>query len=158
MLLIGKAVSEVPGVKAGIAMSRTLNCIEMTTGIPTEEFRLALPAATNTPAALNATKLGEKVGKSAQAVNKLLHTRGFQRRNERNEWELTPEGEKWAEAFPFTKNGHSGYQTLWNSLDPRNSTSDHPYLPGVTPEIPPTNQGSLCKTPRRTTHCEARCC
>jgi hypothetical protein len=35
-------------------------------------------------------------------------------RNERDEWELTEAGEAWAEAMPFSRNGHSGYQILWN--------------------------------------------
>ena len=35
-------------------------------------------------------------------------------RNERDEWELSEAGEQWAEAMPFSRNGHSGYQILWN--------------------------------------------
>ena len=29
-------------------------------------------------------------------------------------WELTDAGKAWAEAMPFSRNGHSGYQVLWN--------------------------------------------
>jgi hypothetical protein len=27
---------------------------------------------------------------------------------------LTEAGEAWAEAMPYSRNGHSGYQILWN--------------------------------------------
>ena len=33
---------------------------------------------------------------------------------DRDEWELTEAGEAWAEAMPYSRNGHSGYQILWN--------------------------------------------
>jgi hypothetical protein len=39
---------------------------------------------------------------------------GLQFRNDRDEWELTEAGEAWAEAMPYSRNGHSGYQILWN--------------------------------------------
>jgi hypothetical protein len=38
----------------------------------------------------------------------------LQVRNDRDEWELTEAGEAWAEAMPYSRNGHSGYQILWN--------------------------------------------
>ena len=44
----------------------------------------------------------------------MLAAGGFQFRNERDEWELTEAGEAWAEAMPYSRNGHSGYQILWN--------------------------------------------
>ena len=62
----------------------------------------------------NATQLGKLAGSSAKATNQRLALLGFQFRNERDEWELTDAGKAWAEAMPYSRNGHSGYQILWN--------------------------------------------
>jgi hypothetical protein len=51
---------------------------------------------------------------SAKATNRLLADHGLQFRNDRDEWGLTEAGEAWAEAMPYSRNGHSGYQILWN--------------------------------------------
>ena len=51
---------------------------------------------------------------SAKATNQLLAACGFQMRNDRDEWELTEDGKAWSEAVPFSRNGHSSYQILWN--------------------------------------------
>ena len=118
ILLIGEAVAKVPGVKTGIAMAATLTCIQENTGLTTEVLRRALPAkraAANEPiCSLNATQLGKLLNRSAKATNQLLASHGFQFRNDRDEWELTEVGEAWAEAMPYSRNGHSGYQILWN--------------------------------------------
>ena len=74
----------------------------------------ALPAANESTCSHNATQLGKLAGSSAKATNQRLALMGFQFRNERDEWELTDAGKAWAEAMPFSRNGHSGYQILWN--------------------------------------------
>jgi len=114
LLLIGEAVAKVPGVKAGIAMAATLTCIHENTGLTIETLRRALPAANEPICSLNATQLGKLVGLSAKTANLRLANLGLQVRNERDEWELTESGEAWAEAMPYSRNGHSGYQILWN--------------------------------------------
>ena len=114
LLLIGEAVAKVPGVKAGIAMAATLTCIHENTGLAIETLRRALPAANEPICSLNATQLGKLVGLSAKTTNLRLANLGLQVRNERDEWELTGVGEAWAEAMPYSRNGHSGYQILWN--------------------------------------------
>jgi prophage antirepressor-like protein len=114
ILLIGEAVAKVPGVKAGIAAAAMLTCIQENTGITTEVLRRALPAANEPVCALNATQLGNLLNRSAKATNRLLSDSGLQIRNDRDEWELTEAGEAWAEAMPYSRNGHSGYQILWN--------------------------------------------
>ena len=114
ILLIGEAVAKVPGVKTGIAMAATLTCIQENTGLTTEVLRRALPAANEPICSLNATQLGKTLGMSAKATNRLLADHGLQFRNDRDEWELTEAGEAWAEAMPYSRNGHSGYQILWN--------------------------------------------
>ena len=114
LLLIGEAVAKVPGVKVGIAMAATLTCIHENTGLAIETLRRALPAANEPICSLNATQLGKLVGLSAKTTNLRLANLGLQVRNERDEWELTEPGEVWAEAMPYSRNGHSGYQILWN--------------------------------------------
>jgi prophage antirepressor-like protein len=114
LLLIGEAVAKVPGVKAGIAMAATLSCIQENTGLAVETLRRTLPAANEPICALNATHLGKLAGLSAKTTNLRLAALGLQYRNDRDEWELTEAGEAWAEAMPYSRNGHSGYQILWN--------------------------------------------
>ena len=114
LLLIGEAVAKVPGVKAGIAMAATLTCIQENTGLTVETMRRALPVANEPICSLNATQLGKLIGISAKATNQRLANYGLQFRNDRDEWELTGAGESWAEAMPYSRNGHSGYQILWN--------------------------------------------
>lgn len=113
ILAIGDAVARVPGVRPGIAMAATLACINENTGITIEALRRALPAANEPIGSLNATQIGEQAGLSAKAVNVRLRDLGLQFRNERGDWELTEPGQRYGEAIPFMRNGHSGYQILW---------------------------------------------
>ncbi|MRU25285.1 hypothetical protein FG477_01985 [Xylella fastidiosa subsp. multiplex] len=114
LLLIGQYISTVPGMKPGIAAAATLACIKSNTNLTTEELRRALPALQEPLCLLNATQLGKQLHCSAKAVNQLLASRGFQFRNERDAWELTEAGRVWGEAIPYSRNGHSSYQILWN--------------------------------------------
>jgi len=114
LLLIGEAVAKVPGVKHGIAMAATLTCIHENTGLSIETMRRALPANDEPIAAMNPSKLGQQLGMAARSVNARLAAMGLQLRNDRDEWELTEAGQAWGEALPYSRNGHSGYQILWN--------------------------------------------
>jgi prophage antirepressor-like protein len=114
LLLIGEAVARVPGVKHGVAMAATLTCIHENTGLAIETMRRALPTNDEPIAAMNPTKLGQHLGMAARSVNARLAAMGLQLRNERDEWELTEAGQAWGEALPYSRNGHSGYQILWN--------------------------------------------
>ena len=114
LLLIGQAIARLPGVKAGIAMAATLNCIQENTGLAVKSLRRALPAAEEPICSLNASQLGRKVGMSGRVMNQHLAACGLQTRNARDEWELTTRGQEWAEAMPYCRHGHSGYQILWN--------------------------------------------
>lgn len=113
ILCIGEAIAKVPGVKPGIAMAATLTVIHENTGLAVESLRKVLPAANEPICSLNPTQVGERVGLSARSVNLRLQNLGYQFRNDRDEWELTESGKAWAEALPFSRNGHSGYQILW---------------------------------------------
>ncbi len=114
ILMIGEAIAKVPGVKPGIAMAATLTCIQDNTGLVVEQLRRALPVASEPICCLNPTQLGERIGLSARSMNLRLQTHGFQFKNDRDEWELTEAGQAWAEALPYSRHGHSGYQLLWN--------------------------------------------
>lgn len=115
LLLIGEAVAKVPGVRSGIAMAATLTAISDNTGITLDALRKALPTTNEPICSLNPTQLGERLELSARAVNVRLQAHGFQFKNDRDEWELTGTGQRWAEALPFSRNGHAGYQILWNA-------------------------------------------
>ena len=115
ILSIGEAITRVPGVKPGIAMAATLTVIYENTGLSVESLRKVLPPANDPICSLNPTQLGERAGMSARAINTRLQSLGFQFKNDRDEWELTESGNRWAEALPFSRNGHSGYQILWNA-------------------------------------------
>ncbi|TNW00048.1 hypothetical protein C5H21_02175 [Xylella fastidiosa] len=114
LLLIGQFVSKVTGVKPGIAAAATLACIKSNTNLTTEEIRRALPALRDPLCMLNATQLGKQLHCSAKEANQLLASAGLQFRNERDEWALTEAGRVWGEAIPYSRNGHSSYQILWN--------------------------------------------
>ena len=114
LLLIGQAIAQVPGVKVGIAMAATLTCIQENTGLSVETLRRTLPATEEPICSLNATQLGRKLGMAARVMNQHLAACGLQLRNARDEWELTERGQEWAEALPYCRHGHSGYQILWN--------------------------------------------
>jgi prophage antirepressor-like protein len=114
LLLIGQAIAQVPGVKAGIAMAATLTCIQENTGLSVETLRRTLPATEEPICSLNATQLGRKLGMAARVMNQHLAACGLQLRNARDEWELSERGQQWAEALPYCRQGHSGYQILWN--------------------------------------------
>lgn len=114
LLLIGEALAKVPGVHPGIAMAAMLTCIHENTGLAVETLRRSLPASVEPICTINATHLGKLLGLSAAVTNQLLARRGLQFRNARDEWELSRAGESWAEALPYSRNGHSGYQILWN--------------------------------------------
>ncbi|WP_426749932.1 BRO-N domain-containing protein [Myxococcus sp. Y35] len=105
--------SLVPGLKPEMAAACALDAIHTDTGLTMEPHRRGLPAAAEPPARLNATELGQKVRLSARKMNLRLEACGLQRRNEREEWELTDAGRDYAEAVPFSRHGHAAYQILW---------------------------------------------
>jgi prophage antirepressor-like protein len=114
LLLVSAWLKEIPGVKPGILSAATLACIKTNTGLEMEELRKSLPSAEEPICSLNATQLGQRMSLSARATNQRLAAFGLQIRNSRDEWELTEDGQEWAEALPFNRSGHSGYQILWN--------------------------------------------
>ena len=103
----------VTGIKDGMATLQALEYAERLHGISMEPLRGLLPAAEHKVGRFNPTQLGEHIGMKAQAVNKLLAERGWQRRDGKV-WRLTEEGTAYGEELPFKRNGHSDYRILWN--------------------------------------------
>ncbi|MGG3871679.1 antA/AntB antirepressor family protein [Brevibacillus laterosporus] len=125
---IADRLEKVSGVKKGIAIACALQSIEKETGIDTRGYVKLLPAAEHEVGRMTATELGMQVGgKRAVEINKRLFELGLQYQREfvrlskktgkektEKEWRLTEEGEKYAEEFPYNRNGHSGYQIKWS--------------------------------------------
>lgn len=120
----------VTGIKDGMATLQALEYAERLHGISMEPLRGLLPAAEHKIASFNPTQLGVHIGLKAQAVNKLLAERGWQKR-EGKKWRLTSAGMAYGEELPFKRNGHSDYRILWNE-DALNE---------LVAEIDATNQG-----------------
>lgn len=114
LLMIGAAIAKVPGVRPGMAMAATLTCIHENTGLAVETLRRALLINNEPICSMNPTQVGELLGLTARTVNLRLQALNFQFKNDRDEWELTEAGKDWAEALPYSRHGHSGYQILWN--------------------------------------------
>ena len=125
---IARLISEATGIKPGIANSIAINRIERKTGESMDEYKKALPAVTHETGNYTATELGIKVGGiRAVDVNRKLLNLGLQYQDTytriskktgdkktEKQWRLSDEGKKYAEEFPFERNGHSGYQIKWN--------------------------------------------
>lgn len=113
---IAKHMVESVHISAERAKAYALNCIHENTGLITEPFRELLPdVKPKDQAIMNATAIGEKVGKSAKAVNQFLSSLGLIKKEDGRDWLLTEEGTKFGEARPYTRNGHSGFDIKWRS-------------------------------------------
>lgn len=110
---IAKTLIETTGVKDGIAFAVAISEAEKDTGYSYEAYKKLLPSAEHEIGTMNATQLGEKIGKKASEVNKLLKNLGLQEKRGKD-WRLTDKGKQFAEEMPFTKFGHTGYQIKWN--------------------------------------------
>ena len=99
------------GVMEGIATAQAVSDFYKANLLPLKQ--LLLPAEHET-GYMNATQLGEKVGKSARTTNKWLADNGYQFRDGRD-WRLTDKGKRYAEEIPYNTGRHSGYQIKWTS-------------------------------------------
>lgn len=113
-----KLLTEVAGVKPGIAAAAAYSQIEKRTGEDMSEYKKLLPPAEHETGFLNATEVGKRVGGlSARKLNQVLADLGFQYQEEdskgREMWRLTDEGKQYGEEMPFERNGHTGYQIRW---------------------------------------------
>ena len=107
------------GVDLGIARAHSINQAEKDFGVNLAEVKKLLPASENVVVGCNPTqlakKLTEKTGTkySARKINNLLLNMGYQRK-ENEEWVLTEAGKQYGGAYPYERNGHTGFQILWN--------------------------------------------
>ena len=109
---LGKFLTAEFGVAKGIALAASTQLIENHYGSNLDVIKKLIPPAEHEIGMLTPTLIGKELGIPARQVNKLLIEKGLQIK-EGKEYRLTDEGKKYAEAMPFTNNGHSGYQIKW---------------------------------------------
>jgi len=103
-------------VPIGIAYSKAIADAERITGSDFSSYKALLPAKPDDVPVhtYNATQIGEKLGGlSAKKTNELLYSAGLQAKID-GEWRLTDDGKKYAGEYPYTRNGHSGYEIRWS--------------------------------------------
>ena len=104
------SIMRVFAVKDGIALAQSTTLIEKFYGQDLSSLKKLIPPAEHEVGYLNATQVGEKIGKTARMANAILKEKGLQVR-EGSTWRLTDEGKKYAEEYPYSRNGHSDYQS-----------------------------------------------
>ena len=102
------------GTKYGIAFANVASMIEENHGVNLSKIKSLIPPADYEIGMYTPTQIGKKIGKSAQYVNKKLAELGFQVKDG-NGYKLTDAGKEYAEAMPFERNGHTGYQIKWTA-------------------------------------------
>lgn len=111
-LRMARALTEYAGVKQGIAAAVAIAVVQEKTGIDLTWCKNLLPAASDPPGYLIPSEIGMQIGMSAQRVNEILHELGYQLKSS-DGWKLTGPGRFYGEEYPFSRNGHSGYQIRW---------------------------------------------
>lgn len=115
--LIGTMAEDIQSifaVKRGIALSQAIDLVGNNCKLNFNSLKQLLPPAEHETGYLNPTQIGERLGGlSAKVVNKMLAEAGLQYRDGKD-WRLTDAGKAYGEEMPYTRNGHSGYQILWN--------------------------------------------
>ena len=109
-----KIAEELFSVKQGIALATCINAAAKNHGVDLSMFNSLLPPAEHEIGMYTPTQIGKKIGKSAQYVNKKLVELGLQEKDG-NGYKLTDAGKEYAEAMPFERNGHTGYQIKWTA-------------------------------------------
>jgi hypothetical protein len=111
-LRMARALTEYAGVKQGIAAAVAIAVVQEKTGVDLTWCKNLLPAASDPPGYLIPSEIGMQIGMSAQRVNEILHELGYQVKSS-DGWKLTGPGRFYGEEYPFSRNGHSGYQIRW---------------------------------------------
>jgi hypothetical protein len=111
-LRMAKALTEYAGVKPGIAAAVAIAVVQERTGADLTWCRNLLPPAQDQPGYLIPSEIGLKIGLSARRVNELLAELGYQVKS-KDGWKLNGPGRFYGEEYPFSRNGHSGYQIRW---------------------------------------------
>lgn len=107
-LKVARIISEETGVSLPIAQSFALE------KVGAADWQRLLPASIMPSGYLTPTDIGNRIGKTARQVNLWLYNNKLQQQDVvSGDWRLTDAGRMHAEEFPFTRNGHSGYQIKW---------------------------------------------
>ena len=107
------------GVDLGIARAHSVNNAEKDYGVDLSDIKKLIPGAETTPEDYTPTQLAEKLSEdtglsfNARQVNAFLKDRELQYK-ENKEWKLTEKGKSYGTAYPYERNGHTGFQIRWN--------------------------------------------
>ena len=107
------------GVHIGIARVHSINEVEKDYDVDLSDIKRLIPAAEDMPVDYTPTQLAEKLAEltgtqhSAKKINISLAELGYQHKN-RGQWVLTETGKRYGTAYPYERNGHTGFQIRWN--------------------------------------------
>lgn len=111
-LRMARALTEYAGVKPGIASAVAISVVQEKTGQDLTWCRNLLPPAVGGTGQLIPTEIGARLGITAHQVNLMLENLKFQVRDG-DAWHIHGPGRFWGEEYPYSRNGHSGYQIRW---------------------------------------------
>ena len=100
------------GVQKGIALLKATDAIGEYYEFDLSPLKELVPPAEHEIGTLTPTAIAKKLGITPHKVNEKLIETGLQIKDGK-EYRLTDEGKKYAEAMPYSRNGHSGYQIKW---------------------------------------------
>lgn len=129
---IGKtaeALEKVFGCRHGMALATASSMVGEAYGIDTNAIAPLIPAE-DSPCTMKVASIAEALGffcksgnPDSQKVNRLLQSCGLQDKPrdasganlKKTSWKLTEEGRAYGESHAFHRNGHSGYEIIWNA-------------------------------------------
>ncbi len=100
------------GVDKGIALAKATQIAEDAYKMNFNSLRGLLPSSEHSDSLFNPTGIGKILGITAEEVNNRLEKLGLQVKSEQGRV-LTEDGKSYGAAFPFVRNGHSGFQIRW---------------------------------------------
>ena len=114
-----KAFNRYFGVSKEISSVHALSEVEKEFEIDLSEWKKLLPPVENAPTDYTPTQLAEKLSKggvvfTARQINSFLKENGLQYKVHK-EWKLTEKGKPYGTAYPYERNGHTGFQIRWNN-------------------------------------------
>lgn len=101
-------------VSKGISLATATAMVEDVFKVDLTPLKKLIPSADHDIGTLTPTEIGKQINLSSRKVNERLIEKGLQVKDGKD-YRLTEEGKKFAEALPYTRNGHSGYQIKWSA-------------------------------------------
>ena len=111
---IAKNILENMGIKKDKAFIIAIERTEELSGEDLTAFKKLILSTKNRTGYLSISMLSDIMGLPIKETNNLLENCKLQYRNEKRQWKLTEEGEKYGEEILFIKNGQNVYQIRWN--------------------------------------------